>query len=715
MDSYALCPCGSGKKVKFCCQAILPEMAKIERLQENNQPRMALQLIDKLLKDHQDNAWLINQKAMSLIADHRHEDARDNLVAYLRKSPEHPLSNALLAVAMSEIEPIDQCKKVLHRAFLKSMSAEPRLVAILAGKLVDHFLSTGKDMAARQHMAVVLRLEGEKERQQTLLAMLEFDSDTSIPYPLRGAQPLPQYLPSEAAAATVKKSHRLYIHACFSEAADLLDQVAAQEPDSAELYHTIGLMRAWDGDETRAAIALHRAAELYQDEEKAVDVETIAQLLERRQSDDKIPALVRSYDVESLSRLLTRLDNEDRLCRVTLMEQALENGVSAAYDILDRPIPPQAELEQITLESIPRAIGQLTLFDSNEAGSPAQAHVNALKGSRFDESIRIFTNAAGDLVKAAVKEDGSPEEDETIGWHSNEELALSEAAFFPPQTPSRVRNALRKLFIEKSVPQIWLETPLAALGGRSPAQAAGDAKARVALIAALRVFDSFMDRRSVILEQAPLREKLGLPENTPLVPQPDQDLNTLSVPQLLRLDTSSLSDDAFDHLLQRAIVVKHCALGHRLLSELVTSRPALVAKKPQEAEQAYITLSDLCSRSLRDEEAFTWLAKGFQFSKEHGNAFETLLMWKMREVSLRARDTEDPAFKAVLLEVWNQYGSKLPAVRARLDEFVRALRVDPPWESSILTPQSVGVGEKPVWGAESEETSSAQKKLWLPD
>jgi predicted Zn-dependent protease len=125
MDSYALCPCGSGKKVKFCCQAILPEMSKIERLQQNNQPRMALQLIEKLLKDHSDNAWLNNQRAMALIGDERFEEARDSLVAFLRKNPDNPLSNGLLALAMTELEPIAQCKKVIHRAFLKSMAAEP--------------------------------------------------------------------------------------------------------------------------------------------------------------------------------------------------------------------------------------------------------------------------------------------------------------------------------------------------------------------------------------------------------------------------------------------------------------------------------------------------------------------------------------------------------------------------------------------------------------
>jgi len=717
MDSYALCPCGSGKKVKFCCQAILPEMARIEKLQENNQPRMALQVIDKLLKEHPQNAWLNNQRAIALIADHRHEEARDGLVAFLRKNPEHPLSNALLAVSMLEIEPIESCKKVIHRAFLKSMAAEPRIVSILTSRLVDHFLATGHSMAARQHMAVVLRLENENERQQTLMAMLEFDSSTWVPYPIRGAHPLPAYVPGEAVAAQFKKAQRLFVHACFSEAADLLEQVADQEPNSAELFHTIGLMRAWDGDELRAAAAMHRAAQLYPDRDRAIDVEAIAQLLQRGRGDDRVVTRVRTYETESLSKLLTRLDNEDRLSRAELSEAAADEGMVAAYDILDRALPGLSELEKATLDTLPRSIGQLHLYDAIEAEEvPAVAEVIAVEGDRLEQASKIIESAAGELIARAKLPSGEVDEDGELNEFSAEDLKLTENAYFPPQTPPRLRNTLRKQFVETRIQQTWLESPLAALGGRSPLQASGDPSSQVALEASLRVFDAILDRQGVILDQAPLRERLQLPAEAAVVLQSaDADLNAYSVSQLLRVDSAPLSDELFEKVLQRAMVVKHSRFGHRVLSEFLTRRPELVAKRPQEAEQAHVTLSDLCSRSLRDQEALDWLEKGFQFTKSHSNAFETLLMWKLREISLRARDPETPEFRALLLEIWNYYGAKLPAVRARLDEFVRALKIDPPWQSTILTPQTVGVGEKAVWGAETEETSSAEKKLWLPD
>jgi tetratricopeptide (TPR) repeat protein len=712
MDSYALCPCGSGKKVKFCCQAILPEMAKIERLQENNQPRMALQLVDKLLKDHPQNPWLVNQRAMGLMADNRQAEARDTLVAFLHKQPDHPLSNGLLALVMTELEPLGQCKKVIHRAFLKSMAAEPRIVAILAGRLVDYYLTTGAEMAARQHMAVVLRLENEEERQRTLIAMVEMDSDTNTPYPFRGAHPLPHYQPAGELLAQVKKAQRLYIHACFSEAADLLDQVAQKDPESPELWHTIGLMRAWDGDEARAAAALHQAARLYQDFDRAVDLETVAQLLERRLRENAIAARKRVYEVESLSRLLTRLDNDDRLGRVPLMEEMAASGLSAAYEILDRTLPTASELEQLSLESVPHTIGQVMLVDRSEETS-AIAIVSGLEGDRLAEAIRIFERSAGELATPQdVPKDALPDAD-VVSLYSRDEVFLSDSPFFPPQTPANVRQRLRNEFVQQCLQTTWPETPQQALEGKSPLQAADDERLKVALTAALQVFDSFLDRRGLILDAGPLRERLRLPVPEPIVPSAETDLNTLSVTQLQRLQTSGLSDELFERVMQRALIVKHSGLSYRLLSEFLTQRPQLVEQKAEEAEQAHVQLAEICSRSLREEEALDWLERGFQLTKSRGGSFEKLLMWKMRELSLRSRDTTDPAFKEVLLELWNHYGGKLPAVRARLEGFVRTLGIEAPWENAILTPQLSASGS--VWTAESDQSSSSEKKLWLPD
>lgn len=721
MDPYAPCPCGSGKKVKFCCQAILPEMAKIERLQENNQPRMALQLIEKLLADHEDNGWLQTQRALALLNDQRPADARDGLLPYLRKEPDHPMANALLALAISEIEPYPAFKKVVHRAFLKSSGSEPRLTAMLAGRLAAAMVDAGQEMAARQHMALVLRWGGEEDRQRTLMAMLELDSDTDIPFPLRGPHPLPPYEAPEALQPTIRKVHRLASIGCFSEAADILGKSSEEDAESAELFHTIGLLYAWDGNVEAASEALHKAAKLYADFDTAVEVETVAQLLDRRSQGESIPSRVRRYRSESLSRLLTRMDNEDRLARLPKMEnsdQPEAEGPAATYVVLDRPQPPESELNELTLETVPQTLGRITLFDRVEGEGDAVVYVTAIEGERLDTVVSLFEATAGDLATYEPPEEADGEDADIVARYSKDELELASMAFFPPKTPGSLRQRLYQEFVQRSIDQTWMNRAQAALGGKSPQEVIGDDNLKVALAAAVYVFDAFLDRRDYMLDRAQLCERLQLPTPQPMQDEDGKlDLNTLPVIHVQRIDLRALSDENFDRILQRSLVLKHCHHTYQVLIEFLEHRPELVAERPADAQQAYLTLADICRGSLRDEEAMTWLQRGFEFLKSQRGSFETEMMWKLRELTFRLRDASDPGLKDLLLEIWNHYGAKLPALRERLQILVASAGIDPPWDSAIVMPQAVGTNEGAVWTAEQSGSTDEgeSKKLWLPD
>ena len=50
VDPYSLCPCGSGKKVKFCCGDMVEDMERIKSLRENNQLHMAEEALRALKK-----------------------------------------------------------------------------------------------------------------------------------------------------------------------------------------------------------------------------------------------------------------------------------------------------------------------------------------------------------------------------------------------------------------------------------------------------------------------------------------------------------------------------------------------------------------------------------------------------------------------------------------------------------------------------------------
>ena len=66
LDSHSLCPCGSGKEIRFCCSDMLKEYQQLETVLSGGQFAAALSMIEKLEKDHPNNAALISAKCLIL-------------------------------------------------------------------------------------------------------------------------------------------------------------------------------------------------------------------------------------------------------------------------------------------------------------------------------------------------------------------------------------------------------------------------------------------------------------------------------------------------------------------------------------------------------------------------------------------------------------------------------------------------------------------------
>ena len=61
-DPYSPCPCGSGKKFKWCCQPIHAQIAKVYALDEEGQHEAALRAMDAVVAEHADNAEVWGRK-----------------------------------------------------------------------------------------------------------------------------------------------------------------------------------------------------------------------------------------------------------------------------------------------------------------------------------------------------------------------------------------------------------------------------------------------------------------------------------------------------------------------------------------------------------------------------------------------------------------------------------------------------------------------------
>ena len=51
-DPYSPCPCGSGKKFKWCCQPIHAQIAKVYAMDEEGQHEASVRAMDAIVAEH---------------------------------------------------------------------------------------------------------------------------------------------------------------------------------------------------------------------------------------------------------------------------------------------------------------------------------------------------------------------------------------------------------------------------------------------------------------------------------------------------------------------------------------------------------------------------------------------------------------------------------------------------------------------------------------
>lgn len=708
IDIYAACPCGSGKKFKFCCHALNDDMDRIVRLMEGNQPRVALQQLEVLAKKHPKNAWIGTTRAMLLIEFNEGTTARDVLRQVLEEHPDNEMAIVLYAAAMIRAEGFDNAKRAIHRAFQRSAKKLPALVSDLAASVAAAQASREHLMAAREHLALALRMASEERRQNLFVQLLEFDGADDIAYPIRGSHQLPNISGSDELQKEVRKAQKYAAVGCWSTAADVFTTLADASPEQAELWHSAGLCRAWDGDEKNAAESLHRAARHYKDLSTAVECETIAQILDEMNTSDVIEQHTYLATVQSASRLLTTLDAHPRFQRLkNPLNPRAEIQPVAEYFVLDadknsvNPSPAR-------VEDLANCIAQIAVFDNEKAGS-AQLMLTGLRGAAFDDGKSDLTSAAGDLIEWVADEP----QPKVTGSVSAETAYMETHWYLPEHLPVVKRRELLNQFWTEILNEKWPQRPLRALGGKTPQQATSDPALHVPLLAAIYVLDASMQRDEKVLGLQSMCDRLKIAPLPPMDVTDETSVGSLSIMQLHRLPVDKLNDQQLVTVVNRSMLIQHDESLYGVLKQAVNR---VACAEHFDMDRILRTLADLCAAEGRRDEAFSWLDRGRSLPVPEGKtAFQNSWAWDMAELGMRLEDPSDPQLKTLLNRFTNYYGPKVPQIRPHIEQSLRAFGVPSPWESiEIVTGDSLP-GPNAGWNPEAAEPVQAgASKLWLP-
>lgn len=715
-DVYQPCPCRSGKKYKFCCHPIADEMGKIYQAIDNGQVRAAIQMLEKL----EQGETVYPQAAIELGNLHLQENdfasAKTELQKVLHRDPNHPLAISLFGMAALLADGFERARPAVYRAFLHGGATGGDITSNIAMFLATYHIANRHFLAAREHLTLAMRLAPEQKRHEIFVKLLQFDGDRRIPYLFRSVHPLVECKVSGEFEKTVRRARRFCETGVFSEAHKAFTSLAEQHTDAestAPLWHNAGYALAWDGQSEAAADALHKAAKLYADFSAAVECETLAQLLDQVHTKETILLKSVWYPVESVSRLLTVLGDQSQLRKVFNLDEPDSEDDSAAaaeYDVADRPIEAYASDKEYKLDELPQVLAKFSVLDSDEQRQrPGRVFLTGYEGERWDAAYKILESIsdAGIDLQAA-----NPQEEDDVEEYPRELLLLEREWMVPYGTPGKIVLELEREHWRRLVEEKWPKSPLAALGGATPASVAGDETFRLQLTSAIYAFDAQCDTRNFHLPIDELASRLNVELLPPLEVDEQTPLQSVTALGLLRLPLEKLSDKQMSYALNRILLVHHGRLLYEVF-DLVLQRPACAENV--DLNRLYMTMLELARERFATEERFGWIEKGKEAAKSSDKAFERGLEWTMRELVVRIEDPDDPELDRLLTTMWDYYGTKIPELRQYLTHMLGVLKIAPPWErGGRLVTGDAGTGSG-LWSPNASQGAAPEKsKLWVP-
>lgn len=713
LDVYQPCPCGSGKKIKFCCHAIIADMLKVSELQETRQHQPALTLLATVEKkvgarEVWSRAWVKTTKAFLIFGLGKIEEARQLVGEVLGELPEHPLAAAVEGLLALSADGYPSAMRSLYRAFRLSAESQPVLTSHLAVGLADFLMLKGHILAARQHLALAVQFDAENE--DALGRLNEFLRDARLPWILRDSYVLTPPAGLDHLKTQFDQAVLIAKQGCFSDAAKAFGMLARQEPKHPGLWWNIALCHAWAGEDPLAVEALKASAANQPDFELAVDCLALARQLRPANPETRVPKLSAVYKVESVSKLLTLLDQKPEFHRLEIPENvaANENRPAAIYQILDRD-PGLVPLDTLTAENVPRSLGDLAVFDRRGDERPARAGITAFGRDRLSGLTAAFTAVAGPLVTA----EGEPREH---GALRAEYVPLIPDWSLPSELPPSRANELHRGCQQRILKEIWPATPQEALGGKTPVEAAALPELKSAVAAAVVDLDVFCECNNMSIDEAEVRSRLGLPPVAQTAPNGDNLAEATSLLRLRHTALARLTDEQLAFAADYVMRLGHSTLCSTVISEVV-NRPSLHDKA--NISRLCLFLSQVCNKRHEFEAALGWVVRGKQECKAHKAPLDELAVWELQELLLRTQHPDDPAIIELANTLWNYYVPKLPALREQLIGILTELSLPGPWNASAIPVgaaeplAAAAAGSSALWTPETQ-TAGQPSKLWLP-
>ncbi len=711
IDSYSFCPCGSGKKIKFCCCADLAaELSRIVRMFEGEQRLACLAEVDKLISTGKDRAAFLSIKSRLEIELEQYERARQTAELFAEKYPDNPL--ALCQISMLQAIGDENCNGVepLQRALDICDGKVPSELLGAVEAVVDRLTLERKCIAARAHLMLLLAFAKDEDQPQVSSTLNDFLSAWQFPLFLRAPMPVPDRPDDAPWNEQVDEIMSRVPVGVWAQTAEQLERLTGQFSKEPWLWYQLANVRCWLGQDEAATEAFRRLATLkHVSLETAVEAEAIAQLLDASQIDE-VDVMRVVYDVSDTDSLVELLLSDPHAVHLPIQPKqgatADEPPPKAVFDILDRPFV--KSLQEVAVDNV--------------AGRSGQLHVY---GKQTDRNARVewifpvireadyYTSHLRQILGDRLAQDPlSSEIQETMPIPAIERHA---APKFPTEGSVDKLEQFRQQYFNHNAIHEWLHLPMKVLDGHSPGEAAKIPGLRRALLATVLRLELSREAIARNIDINRLRVTLGLPRPDAIDPW-KEDLESVPIWRLHRLDTVKLSDEQLGQALRRSILYNEIH-ALQVLGKEALARPSMSELFPEPFICALLARS---TNSTRD--ALDYLLRAQEVSVANR---ESPAMFMIAELSYRLQRGEVDHFSRVVQEIQLRYLDQ-PGVAEKLYETLTALGIRPApdsaveRESDLPVPETVpaetsSTGE--IWTPESAKPSDEgnQSGIWLPE
>ena len=699
-DRYMPCPCGTGKKVKFCCEDLLSELEAIQKMLEGEQRLACLEHIDKLRQTHPDRACLLAIKTLLHYEMQQAEAFEETLKYFEEKHPQNPIAAAERAIQLSESEDVRGAVVRLQQALAMVVEQMPIRVYEAIGMVGRALLAAGNVLAARAHLLLQASIGGSEDpRAMSLLAPLIRSPE--VPLLLRDEQPL---LDATGEAAEVQAAVGLAAKGRWLESADQLTSLAEQNAapsTSPVVIGNLAILQSWLARVEEAADNWKKFASLDSlDQDQAIEAEAISQLIDPR-ADYETVALVchtlETEDADALAALFTA-HNQTEVMGDSPPSPLQEEGQPPprlVFLLLDKEMPESGA--GLSLEAMPSVLGQGYLF-GRETDRNARLEFVLYQDANADATMTLLNTIAQDKL-------GHDDIEQVLSEVPEIERRMAMQTRVPPDTPVADRERLSGEKQQQAIFEIWPDLPQPALGDKTPRQVAAEDGVSRSLQAAVLVLETSHATAGEIVDFNRLRKELNLPLPQPISPE-GVDPDRLPMVRMHRVLVDSMSDDWLLHAYRRAAMLAATTVLARL-APVVIERESLRGKVDK-AEACGL----LAGGSPTSEEAITWLTKAREWAAREK---ESPARWLLAELDLRLRRGEATQAQQLLQEIQTDH-MREPGIAQTLFEMLARYGIIDPRAANPANMPNVAPPQMGDTGATAPNpTTGGDQKIWTPD